>query len=355
MLALLFVLFARTLVAAAASQPLDGVALHLGFLGDGGTGGQDQQAVARQLIAARGRGALDFVFLLGDNIYDSGESKYIRSKFLNVYQDLLDGGVIFHAALGNHDVRRCAILDVDGGPLPGDASAYEGCEVDQQLDPKNRFGYRDGRRYYRVPIDGSTRVASLQAPDAPGGESSGRTLIEVFVLDSNTLSTSQTLLRHDSDRAQLDWLQASLQKSGATWKIVTMHHPLHSPRASGWFSGHDREKRLAEELEPILTLHGVDVVFAGHNHFYARMVPQRGIRYFVAGGAGRGVYRYQSAEGYVIEEADRGKFHHFVHVRVTPDKFEYCTVDSEGRLRDGGWFRKGDSFDRPFPEGDCPF
>jgi 3',5'-cyclic AMP phosphodiesterase CpdA len=206
-----------------------------------------------------------------------------------------------------------------------------------------------------VPIGSSARLAEAQDSDGPRAPPSARPLVDVFVLDTNTLSTSQTLLKRDRDTAQLEWLEASLQESDAVWKIVTMHHPMHSPRASGWFSGHDRERRLAEELEPILTSHGVDVVFAGHNHFYARMVPQRGIRYFVAGGGGRGVYRYREAEGYVISEPDRGKFHHFVHVRVTPDRFEYCTVDSEGTLRDGGWFRKGEPTDQPLPEGGCPF
>ena len=31
----------------------------------------------------------------------------------------------------------------------------------------------------------------------------------------------------------------------------------------------------------------MDVVFAAHNHFYARMIPQDGIRYFVSGNYGR--------------------------------------------------------------------
>ena len=53
--------------------------------------------------------------------------------------------------------------------------------------------------------------------------------------------------------------------------------------------------------------------------------------------------------------AGRGKFHHFVYVRATPDVFQYCTFDSDFRTRDAGWFRKGDEVDSLFSDGACPF
>jgi hypothetical protein len=33
--------------------------------------------------------------------------------------------------------------------------------------------------------------------------------------------------------------------------------------------------------------YGVDAVFSGHEHFYERIKPQKGIYYFVSGGAGK--------------------------------------------------------------------
>ncbi len=134
-----------------------------------------------------------------------------------------------------------------------------------------------------------------------------------------------------------------------------MHHPIHSPKAAGWFRGHGREKELGAQLEPILATGSVDAVFAGPNHFYARIVPQHGIRYFVSGGGGKGVYRYRRQDGYVVADPERGKFYHFVLVRLTDEKFEYCTIDEDGAIRDAGWFRKGDRVDTPFPGGGCPF
>lgn len=322
--------------------------VYLGFLGDGGTGKKEQKAVASQLELARGEGKLDYVFLLGDNIYNNGEAKYIRPKYLDVYGKLLDDSVTFHAAIGNHDVKKCDIADVDR--LPRDATAYVDCEIDQQLDPRNRFGYVKGNRYYDIAIPGRTEAL------ADGGSVlDDASLIEVFVVDTNTLASSQSFLPEGDDELQLQWLDRELTASHAKWKVVAMHHPIHSPSSAGWFSGHSREILLGDQLEPILTRHGVDIVFAGHNHFYARMVPQNGIRYFVSGGGGRGMYRYKRDEGYVVEDEDRGKFHHFIHVRVSPERFEYCVVDAEGGTRDGGWFRKGDAADSAFPDGRCPF
>ena len=95
----------------------------------------------------------------------------------------------------------------------------------------------------------------------------------------------------------------------------------------------------------------MDAVFAGHNHFYARMVPQDGIRYFVSGGGGRTAYGLKWAPGYV---AAGGGFYHFLYVRLTDDRFEYYAIDSTGRSRDAGWWGKDDAADHAFPAGTLP-
>jgi hypothetical protein len=40
-------------------------------------------------------------------------------------------------------------------------------------------------------------------------------------------------------------------------------------------------------LEPLLVRYGVSVVFSGHDHIYERLVPQKGISYFVVGSGGK--------------------------------------------------------------------
>src|SRR5207248_706502 len=40
-------------------------------------------------------------------------------------------------------------------------------------------------------------------------------------------------------------------------------------------------------LEPLFVKYHVDVVFAGHEHFYERIKPQKGIYYFIEGSSGQ--------------------------------------------------------------------
>ena len=58
------------------------------------------------------------------------------------------------------------------------------------------------------------------------------------------------------------------------------HHPLYSHAGR-----HGGNVALRVALEPLLLKHGVDVVFAGHDHVYERVKPQKGITYFVSGSA----------------------------------------------------------------------
>jgi 3',5'-cyclic AMP phosphodiesterase CpdA len=327
----------------ASPSPSPPTEIRIAFLGDSGTGDARQRRVRDQLLRHPPR----FVFLLGDNVYSSGQSAYFGPRFSGMYKPLRDRGAAFHAALGNHDVYFCN-LATSRGPLSPRADAYRirdrGCDVDDQIAEPS-FGYRDRRRYYSIVSD-------------PGAVP----LVEVFVLDSNTLGVSNTKLwPAGDDWAQVNWLDSALSASKARWKVVALHHPPHSPQAEryvftirNWewkFGGRMRETRLDNQIGPILRKHGVDAVFAGHNHFYARMVPQQGIRYFVSGGGGRPPYGFEAAPGYV---ATGGPFNHFVAVRVTEKAFEYYVIDDQGRSRDAGWFAKGDEADHSFPAGTLP-
>lgn len=302
--------------------------VHVAFLGDEGTGGRRQKAVRDQLQRRGPR----LVFLLGDNVYDEGQAERIRERYDDVYQPVMMRGATFHAALGNHDVKRCSVAPLD--PLGAGASAYRwqtpGCDVEDHLNHA-AFGYRDQRRYYSV-----------------GSSDGSSPLMEVFVLDSNTLGDAK-LDPPREDGAQLEWLDTALTRSRAVWKVVAMHHPLHS--------GYSKESReemrmgLRAQLKPIFESHEVDAVFSGHDHIYSRGTPSGGVRYFVSGGGGGGLYHVEDLPDDI---AVAGSFHHFVYVRATESVFEYYAIDSEGRSRDAGSFVKGASVDVPFPEGTLP-
>ena len=342
--------------AASGSRGLDsGRAARFILVGDTGTGDDRALRVAEQIRRRAEAVPVSHVFLLGDNVYEHGSARAIASKFLDVYRGVLSLGVRFHAALGNHDVEYCS--DSGRRPVPRDESAYElsrRCEVDAHLATPE-FGYRDGFRYYSIELPGESPDRRRdRSGDQDRPRSRQTPLVEVFVLDSNTLGRTQTKLEHGSDEPQLRWLAEALERSGARWKVVAMHHPMYTPRRCKWFRfgcrGEDGAFR--PELEPIFQEHGVDVVFQGHQHLYARLKPQRGIRYFVTGAGGRKADSARDDERTFPRE-DRGAFNHFVYVDATEDRFAYCVIDAEGGLRDRGSFARAAIPDEEFEGAAC--
>ena len=84
------------------------------------------------------------------------------------------------------------------------------------------------------------------------------------------------------DKKQLEWLEGELAKDTSDWKIAFFHHP---PYSSGGKHGSDKQLRVV--VEPIFVKYGVNVVLAGHEHFYERIKPQKGIYYFISGAGGK--------------------------------------------------------------------
>ena len=326
------------------------------FVGDTGTGDDRARRVAAQIRRLAEVVPVSHAFLLGDNVYEHGHARSIGSKFLDVYRGVSSIGVRIHAALGNHDVEHCG----DSGlrPVRRDESAYElspGCEVGFHLKTPE-FGYLGGFRYYSIEIPGE-----LPSWRGNGGGGQDRSqleeppLVEVFVLDSNTLGSEDQKLTHGTDEPQLRWLAEALQRSRARWKVVAMHHPVYAPKRCQWFrfACRDEDEALQTELDPVFREHGVDVVFQAHQHLYARLRPEHGIRYFVTGAGGKKTDSFRQDERTVPRE-DRGSFNHFMYVHATQDRFGYCVIDANGDVRDGGSFARGDATDGRFDGCSAP-
>ncbi len=146
--------------------------------------------------------------------------------------------------------------------------------------------------------------------------------VRFFVLDTNYMNPQQ-----------LAWLEKELQNSGSDWKICYFHHPLYS---SGAFHGSSTELRAV--LEPLLVKYGVQVVFAGHDHVYERVKPQKGIQYFTEGASGslrKGNLRKtdMTAVGY---DQDRS----FMLVEIAGDEFHFQTISRTGQTVDSGVIRR---------------
>jgi DNA repair exonuclease SbcCD nuclease subunit len=138
-------------------------------IGDSGTGQRPQYDVGRMMARAQATFPYDFVLMCGDNIYFRRDSprEYTR-RFERPFAALLERGVKFYAALGNHDPP--------------------------------------GERFYKLFNMGGQRYYTF-----------ARDRVRFFALDSNAM-----------DPAQLEWLERELRGAREPWKICFFHHPIYS-------------------------------------------------------------------------------------------------------------------------------
>src|SRR5262245_2172399 len=77
--------------------------LKFAVIGDTGTGDRSQYEVGQQMTAAHMSFPFDLVLMVGDNMYGRQDPQDYVTKFRQPYAALLRDGVLFRAALGNHD------------------------------------------------------------------------------------------------------------------------------------------------------------------------------------------------------------------------------------------------------------
>jgi hypothetical protein len=244
--------------------------------GDSGTGDNAQHDLARVMASHHWEQLYDTALMLGDNIYPDGNIADIQGKFERPYSELLRRGVLFQAALGNHDVKRGREAQIN----------Y----------PKFNMG---GRPYYSF--------------------TKGSGLVEFFALDSTNF-----------DVRQRRWLEDTLATSRASWKIAYFHHPL--------FSSSDRHGSslgLRSDLEPLLIKYGVAATFSGHDHTYERVKPQQGVQYFVSGAGGK-LRRGDLDRESPFYASGHDETNSFISVEITRDRFSFKTIDVKGKVVDQG-------------------
>jgi predicted MPP superfamily phosphohydrolase len=246
--------------------------LKFAVLGDFGTGSREQYETADMMARVHQAFPFELTILVGDNLYGSERPQNFKKKFEIPYKALLDAGVKFYASLGNHDTRE-----------------------QRYYKPFNM----DGKLYY-----------SFRAPKQD---------VRFFALDTTYLDTDQAA-----------WVEKELQDSQEHWKIAYFHHPLYS---SG--DRHGSDLRLRDRLEPLFLKYNVSVVFNGHDHFYERVKPQKGIVYFVTGAGGqlrRG--NIDTNSGITAKGNDQDQS--FMVVEINGDEMHFNAVSRRGDIIDSG-------------------
>jgi Calcineurin-like phosphoesterase len=132
------------------------------------------------------------------------------------------------------------------------------------------------------------------------------------------------------DKKQVKWLESELAGDDSEWKIAFFHHP---PYSSG--GKHGSSTGLREVVEPIFLKHGVNVVFAGHEHFYERIKPQKGIYYFISGAGGK-LREGDVKENSPLTEVAYDKDMSFMLVEVAGDEMHFQVLSRTAETVDSG-------------------
>jgi len=252
--------------------------LSFAVLGDNGSGGRQALAVAERMAFTYQTAPYGLVALLGDICYYGSLRRRFDTVFRRPFGPLLDAGVGFELAIGNHDT---GLHFSDDG-----LSAIEA-----ELELLGTPG-----RYYT-------------ASHGP---------VDFFFLDSSIPG-----LYGPRASEQLDWLGDALASSTNQWKVVAMHHPPYSSGQHGSTPG------AQEHLVPLLSRHRVDLVLSGHDHDYERVEPQHGVTYVVSGGGCKTTRVGRSRFTAVAERTLQ-----FLHVEVVDSHLTATCVRVDGSVAD---------------------
>jgi tartrate-resistant acid phosphatase type 5 len=265
-------------------------ALHLLAIGDFGTTGKFQQAVARAMAGFLEKTGvpLDSMLLLGDNFYGTDTKGFSvdSDRWRNTFEDVYPEEVFncpCHAVLGNHDYR-----DNDGGE-----------EVQLAYARRGGTRWRMPAKWYRMDLGGDPARLTILA------------------LDSN--------LQHGKEAdAQLAWLADALGGQRAALTMVIGHHPLYSNGSFG-----DSEA-LVKAWGPLFEQHGVHAYLCGHDHDLQHLELD-GLRtsFVISGGGGARTRRLRRTDRAARFSKD---VYGFTHIQVLPDRLVFAHHGIEGEL-----------------------
>ncbi len=124
--------------------------------------------------------------------------------------------------------------------------------------------------------------------------------------------------------AQYIWLENDLASSTKQWKFIVLHEP-------GWSAGgHANNTTVQSSIQPLCLAYDVDVVFCGHNHYYARCAVD-GVQHITTGGGGAPLYAPdQNAENLVFA----AQVYQHCEVSIAGDQLDFIARRSDGVVID---------------------
>jgi predicted MPP superfamily phosphohydrolase len=200
------------------------------FIGDMGTGDDNQYRVAKSLKKCIDINDLQFVIGLGDNIYDCGVKSIHDVQFVNKFEkpySKISDDIKFYMTLGNHDYGE----------------HYCKCQLENKELLQVQYGkmsQKKGKKWY-MP----SRYYTFKCGN-----------IEFFALDANV--DKQTKKEIDE---QIRYMKNKINKSKAKWKIAFGHQPWVSIGDHG-----NAPNRLQKYFKELFSDGKIDIYLCGDDH-----------------------------------------------------------------------------------------
>lgn len=254
--------------------------------GDSGTGSAAQRTLAGLMAGENASLALH----TGDVVYPDGTYENFQRYYFDIYRDVMKR-VPFYPTIGNHDnqvERGAPYLSLHDLPIDG------------------------------VPVTDRGRYYSFDWGD-----------VHFIALDSDSLRDLGY-----SER-MLTWLEQDLRNTRKPWRIAYWHQSPYDP-----YRGTDYESTAARErFVPMLERYGVQVVFNGHYHAYARTKPifrgqeappGRGIVYVITGGGGAHLHAVFTNSYTAVASSE----HHYVSAEFLQGSLVLRAIRLDGSVLD---------------------
>ena len=149
---------------------------------------------------------------------------------------------------------------------------------------------------------------------------------------------------------QFQWLDRTLGKEPATWKVCYHHHPCYSSDSDDygntWKGTSRRQDKNAAQLVPVYEKHDADLALNGHIHLYERTWPvragkvdlKRGVTYLTSGGGGGPLEEFEPTPAFFKSQGRVN--YHYCYVTVSGGLMEWRVFDVDDRLFDQFTVRK---------------
>jgi len=138
------------------------------------------------------------------------------------------------------------------------------------------------------------------------------------------ISVIDQFIPYDTTSIQYSWLINDLTETEKQWKIIAFHEPAYS---DGVYPNNPDAQDI---FRPICNQYNVQLVLAGHNHYYSHNRIDNTHHLTLGGGGAPLVEPAKSSEGLVFSE----KTYHFAKIRIEDDEMTVKIIHPDGAVID---------------------